>query len=85
MKLLVVEDDAITAEFIKLGLREDTNVVDHVTTGQEALLHLDMGPYDAVILDLNLPDMFGIEVAETIRGSGSSRSTPLISFQTRAK
>ena len=72
MKLLLVEDDDITAEFIKLGLREDGHVVDQATTGREALLNLAMSSYDGMILDLNLPDMSGFDVAETVRGKGGT-------------
>ena len=72
MKLLLVEDDDITAEFVKLGLREDSHVVDRVGTGREALLNIAMSSYEAVILDLNLPDMSGYEVAEAVRRKGST-------------
>ena len=72
MKLLLVEDDKITAEFVRLGLREDGHDVDHVITGEEALLCVRMNTYDAMILDIHLPDTTGYAVAQALRSEGAS-------------
>lgn len=72
MKLLLVEDDRLTAEFVKYGLREDGHEVDHAATGREGLMFFRMNAYDALILDLNLPDTSGYAITEAIRGEGKS-------------
>ena len=76
MKLLLVEDDNLMAEFVKFGLNEDGHDVDHVTTAREALMYARMNSYDALILDVNLPDGTGFSVTETLRGEG--RSIPIV-------
>ena len=76
MKLLLVEDDKLTAEFVKVGLQEDGHEVDHATTGRDGLLYARMNAYDALILDLNLPDITGFSITETLRAEG--KSTPIL-------
>jgi DNA-binding response OmpR family regulator len=76
MKLLLVEDDKLTAEFVKFGLQEDGHEVDHVATGREGLMCARMTSYDALILDINLPDTTGFAITETLRQEG--RTTPIL-------
>ena len=76
MKLLLVEDDMLTAEFVKVGLKEDGHEVDHAPTGREGLMFARMTPYDALILDLNLPDTSGFAITETLRQEG--RTVPIL-------
>lgn len=76
MKLLLVEDDKLTAEFIKLGLQEDGHEIDHVCTGIEGLMCARMSAYDGLVLDLNLPDTTGYVITETLRNEG--RSVPIL-------
>lgn len=52
------------------------HVVDHVATGAEARWRADEQPYDAVILDVGLPDQDGFDVCRSLRRSGSS--TPIL-------
>ncbi len=68
MKILVVEDHAAVAEITCSLLREvhDHEVV-HATTGAAALAAMERMPPDLVLLDINLPDMNGYEVAMQIR------------------
>ena len=76
MKLLLVEDDKITAEFVRLGLREDGHDVDHVITGADALLYVRMNASDAMILDIHFPDTTGYAVTQALRSEG--RSVPIL-------
>ena len=67
-RILVVEDEAITALDLKLGLQEvGYEVIDTVATGQEAIdVAAEQRP-DCIIMDINLKgDMDGIEAAEKI-------------------
>ncbi len=65
--ILVVEDDAETAEILATALAAQEYDVDCAATGQSALEHLQLRDYDLITLDLNLPDMNGIAIVEHIR------------------
>jgi len=69
MRLLLVEDDVQLAQGLQKSLRREGFVVNHVTTGKEALHTVSVGECDGVILDLGLPDIDGITVLKTIRNS----------------
>lgn len=65
--LLVVEDDAETAQVLVAALSAQEYDVDCATNGQSALEHLQLRDYDLITLDLQLPDMNGIAIVEQIR------------------
>lgn len=67
MRVLVVEDEPGVASFMRRGLECSSYAVDHVETGEEALKLLTSTNYSAVILDLALPGMDGLEVVREIR------------------
>lgn len=67
-KLLVVEDDLSLVTLLEEQLSQVGYEVRSVTTGGEALFQAEEEPYDLIVLDLNLPDMDGIEVAEWLQG-----------------
>jgi len=67
MRVLIVEDDAALARGVLKVFRTDGLAVDHVSRGQDALDIIEMEPYSAVILDLGLPDMDGMNVLRQIR------------------
>ncbi len=61
LKILVVDDDAVTQEVLTLFLR-DAYEVGHATTGADALVTLRREPVDLVVLDHRLPDRTGLDV-----------------------
>jgi PAS domain S-box-containing protein len=65
--LLIVEDDAGTAEIFATALAAQDYDVDCAATGQSALEHLQLRDYDLITLDLHLPDMNGIAIVEHIQ------------------
>lgn len=67
MKLLLVEDDAEGASYLKQGLAELGHVCDHVETGLDGLAAALTGSYDVIILDRNLPQMDGLNVLKALR------------------
>jgi DNA-binding response OmpR family regulator len=67
MKLLIVEDNPALLDMISTHLRERGFVVDAVRTGGEALERVGAASYDAVVLDLGLPDMDGMDVLRGLR------------------
>jgi DNA-binding response OmpR family regulator len=81
MRLLVVEDDPDMARFITRGLGEKAYAVDAVTSGEAALEHAAMAPYDAIILDIMIPAPDGLEVCRRLRRDGIS--TPILMLTAR--
>jgi len=71
MRLLLVEDDAMIGESVRLGLRRDGFTVDWVRDGRAAELALANAVYDLMLLDLGLPKKDGLEVLKTLRRGGN--------------
>ncbi len=67
MRVLLVEDDARVASFIRRGLREEQYTVDVAGDGEQALFLAQTGEYDLLILDWLLPKRSGLEVLRTLR------------------
>ena len=76
MRLLLVEDDNDLAEAIYQGLQQYNCDVTHENNGIKALKIIADNKFDAIILDLGLPGMGGLEVLATLRQSNNS--TPII-------
>lgn len=72
MRFLLVEDDTALAASLSRGLREQSYAVDVATNGEDALFQASISPYDAIILDINLPKLDGLTVCRTIRERGSA-------------
>jgi CheY-like chemotaxis protein len=67
-KILIVEDDETLCETVAAALRDHGHKVDVSMTGRDALARLKTRePYDAIVLDLRLPDMNGLEIVEHIK------------------
>lgn len=66
-KILIIEDEPKVAQFIKKGLEENSFKADIAYNGANGLELIKKENYDALILDLNLPDLSGYVVCETIR------------------
>ncbi len=70
MRILLVEDERKVASFIGRALRENSYAVDVAETGAKALeLGADV-TYDAILLDIRLPDLSGLEVCRELRQRG---------------
>ena len=67
MKILVVEDEIELLNSIGKGLRLDGYYVDLAENGEKALELAYIEEYDLIILDLNLPDMFGLDILKELR------------------
>ena len=73
MRILVVEDDRLLGDGLKAGLAQAGFSVDWVQDGIAAELALQTGSHAAVVLDLSLPRMGGLEVLRRMRGAGDRR------------
>ncbi|MFC4654240.1 response regulator [Rheinheimera marina] len=71
MRILLVEDDAALSQALQLALTEQGFVVNAVSTGRDAQMVIRTSDCDAVILDLGLPDMDGLEVLKFARQKAS--------------
>jgi two-component system cell cycle response regulator CtrA len=76
MKVLLIEDEAVTSQGIAMVLRGEDIYVDLAAEGGEGIDFARHFDYDAIILDLNLPDMSGFEVLRCLRRAGID--TPVI-------
>ena len=75
-KILVVEDDRTTADFLVKSLTGEGFVVDHAADGRDGLFHATDGSYDAIVLDRMLPGMDGMAVLAALRAA--QIATPVI-------
>ena len=67
MKILVVEDDRQTADFVARGLSQSGHTVDVSSDGDNGLSLAMSGSYDIMIIDRMLPGVSGLELVETVR------------------
>src|SRR5262249_31815787 len=70
-RVLVIEDHVRMAELIAQGLRRESYAVDVAQSGERAVQMASGNDYDAVVLDLILPDMDGFDVLRKIRAFGT--------------
>lgn len=79
MRVLVVEDDRKTAEFVSKTLKEEGFEVDVVHDGNAAVTALGANSYEAVVLDVMLPGLDGLGVVRQARESGNKTPVLLLS------
>lgn len=72
MRILLAEDDEFLADGIAMALRYSGHTVDHARTGPEADIASGVTAYDAIILDLGLPQMDGLEILRRMRARGNT-------------
>ena len=76
MKILLVEDNEQLNKALSTVLKRNNYVVDSVFDGEDALLYIKEYQYDAVILDIMLPKINGLEVLKRVRKEGNA--TPIL-------
>jgi two-component system chemotaxis response regulator CheY len=83
-EILVVDDSKVMREMIVACLRPRADFAfTHASSGLEAIERLSLKRFDVVVLDLNMPDIGGIEVVEFVRGQDTLRDLPIIIVTTR--
>lgn len=83
MRILLAEDDELLGDGVRAGLIQYQYTVDWVKNGQAALQALLTEKFDAVVLDLALPRLSGLEVLKTIRAKNIV--TPVLILTARDK
>lgn len=81
MHILIVEDDRTMADYVSDGLRRSGFVCTHAADGEEGLVAVLYGGYDAVVMDIMLPKLDGLEIIRRARAAGVR--TPIIVLSAR--
>src|SRR5258708_5245431 len=81
MRVLLVEDEPNAAKVLAKGLREQTYAVDLSADGDNAIFQAGRTDYDAIILDVMLPQKDGFAVCRTLRDAGCA--TPILMVTAR--
>lgn len=76
MRILIVEDDQTTGDYIQRGLREEGHVADLCRNGREGLVAAQSADFDVLVVDRMLPDLDGLSLVRTLRAA--SNQTPAI-------
>ncbi len=83
-RILIVDDSSTIRRMVRASLHDlDGVAFSEAATGLEALERLALEPVAMLILDLNMPDMHGIEVLRFVRNHQAHRYTPVIVLTTR--
>jgi two-component system, chemotaxis family, chemotaxis protein CheY len=83
-EVLVVDDSKVMREMIIACLRGEAGLAfSQAASGLEAIEQLSLRAFDLVVLDLNMPDIGGVEVVEFIRGQDTLRAIPILIVTTR--
>ena len=85
-EVLVVDDSKVMREMISACLRPDANlVITQAASGLEAIERLSLKAFDLLVLDLNMPDIGGLEVVEFVRSQDKLAKLPILIVTTRAE
>lgn len=79
-KILIIEDDTFLQGLTANKLQAEGFEVNTASNGNEALTNLDQEMYDAIILDLMLPDISGFEILKQIRSRETNNKLPVLIF-----
>jgi two-component system chemotaxis response regulator CheY len=83
-RILIVDDSPTIRKMVRASLRalESFDLVE-ASNGLEAIEQVAIGPVALVILDLNMPDMHGVDVLKFLRRHPGSRAVPVVVLTTR--
>ncbi|HKO92266.1 MAG TPA: response regulator [Polyangiaceae bacterium] len=83
-QVLVVDDSKVMREMIVACLRPEPELAfTHAASGLEAIEKLSLQRFEILVLDLNMPDIGGIEVVDFVRAQDTLRDLPIIVVTTR--
>ncbi|MES2963169.1 MAG: response regulator [Bdellovibrionota bacterium] len=82
--ILVVDDSKVMREMLIACLRgQDGMTFTQANSGLEAIEQLSLRPFDLLLLDLNMPDIGGIEVVQFVRSQDRMKNVPIVVVTTR--
>jgi two-component system chemotaxis response regulator CheY len=87
LRVLIVDDSSAMRAYVRAALEDDPGLhaeVDEAQSGFDALRLLPREQYDLVVLDINMPNINGLEMISFMRGSGRHKQTPLLIISTEA-
>lgn len=84
LRVLVVEDSSAMRAFVRAALEDEGAEVLEAANGFEALRILPRDDFSLVIVDVNMPDINGLELISFMRNSERHRGTPLLIISTEA-
>lgn len=83
-QILIVDDSQTMRKMVKASLRDLQDVnFDEAGNGLEAIEKMKVSPFDLMILDLNMPDMHGLDVLKFVLENHQYRSTPIVILTTK--
>jgi len=83
-RILIVDDSPTIRKMVRASLRAlDSFDFVEAANGLEAIEQVALGPVSLLILDLNMPDMHGVDVLKFLRTHASSREVPVVVLTTR--
>jgi heavy metal response regulator len=85
MRILIVEDDAALASFIRKGLEAEHHAVDTIGDGQQGRAMAVEFDYDLMVLDLNLPGLDGLSVLSSVRKAKANLSVMILTARNRVE
>ena len=83
--ILVVDDSPTMRKMVKASLNSIQPEFGEASNGLEAIEQLALNSYDLMILDLNMPDMHGLEVIQYTRSYDSYKELPILVLTTRSE
>lgn len=83
MKILLAEDDKDLRYALKIFFQRNNFTVDAVDNGEDALIYLQIGDYDAAVLDVMMPRMDGVSVVKKLRAE--KNTTPVLLLTAKAE
>lgn len=83
MRLLIVEDSQRLRDYLAEGLTAVGYAVDSARDGRQGLIHARTTEYDAIILDLMLPELDGLSLLEQLRQAGGTTPVLVVSARDR--
>ena len=83
-RILIVDDSATIRKMVRASLRPlDAAEFVEVANGLEAIEQIALGPIALIILDLNMPEMHGVDVLKFVRRHQGCRDVPVVVLTTR--
>ena len=79
MRILVIEDDKEVSSYISKGMKEAGHTIDTADNGKDGLFLATTEEYDVMIVDRMLPELDGLTIIKTIRGTGNTTPALILS------